>query len=162
MKVLIGLAVAMSAALAMAATQPVDGARIGAAAKGEWLSHGRTYDEQRFSPLSQVNTQTVGKLGLAWWAQFDTDRGQEATPLVADGVLYTTTAWSKVYAFDAATGAPLPLMFTEICGDAPLMVTESVVIAVLPLLSRACTVAVSVTDWPWISACILDWPLASV
>jgi quinohemoprotein ethanol dehydrogenase len=107
MKVLIGLAVAMSAALAMAATQPMDGTRIGAAAKGEWLSHGRTYDEQRFSPLGQVNPQTVGKLGLTWSAQFDTDRGQEATPLVADGVLYTTTAWSKVFAFDARTGQRL-------------------------------------------------------
>jgi alcohol dehydrogenase (cytochrome c)/quinohemoprotein ethanol dehydrogenase len=72
-----------------------------------WISHGRTYSEQRFSPLDQVNRDTVGNLGLAWFADMDTARGQEATPLVIDGKLYLTTAWSKVKAFDAATGAPL-------------------------------------------------------
>ena len=85
----------------------VDANRMERAKAGEWLSYGRTYDEQRFSPLKQINAQTIGKLGVAWWAEFDTDRGQEATPLVADGVLYTTTAWSKVFAFDARTGKPL-------------------------------------------------------
>jgi len=69
-----------------------------------WLSYGRTYSEQRFSPLDQVDTGNVGQLGLAWHYQFDTDRGQEATPLEVDGTLYTTTTWSKVYAFDAKTG----------------------------------------------------------
>jgi glucose dehydrogenase len=70
------------------------------------LSHGRSYGEQRFSPLDQINRQTVGALGLAWFADLDTRRGQEATPLVADGVLYVSTAWSKVKAYDAATGRP--------------------------------------------------------
>ena len=69
-----------------------------------WLAFGRTPDEQRFSPLDQVNTDTVTKLGLAWSADLDTARGQEATPLVADGVLYVSTAWSMVKAYDAATG----------------------------------------------------------
>jgi quinohemoprotein ethanol dehydrogenase len=70
-----------------------------------WLSYGRTQDEQRFSPLGSVNESNVGNLGLAWSADFfDTPRGQEATPLVVDGILYTTTAWSTVKAFDAATG----------------------------------------------------------
>jgi quinohemoprotein ethanol dehydrogenase len=71
---------------------------------GQWLSVGRTYDEQRFSPLSQINTDTVSKLGLAWFADFDTNRGQEATPLFIDGVLYVSTAWSKVKAYDARSG----------------------------------------------------------
>lgn len=70
----------------------------------EWITHGRTYSEQRFSPLNQINTGNVGELGLAWYADMDTARGQEATPLVIDGKLYLTTAWSKVKAFDAATG----------------------------------------------------------
>ncbi|HZZ87192.1 MAG TPA: PQQ-dependent dehydrogenase, methanol/ethanol family [Caulobacteraceae bacterium] len=85
----------------------VDAARLaGANADGDnWMSYGRTYAEQRFSPLTDVSTGNVNKLGLAWHYQFDTDRGQEATPLVVDGTLYTTTTWSKVYAFDAATGA---------------------------------------------------------
>jgi PQQ-dependent dehydrogenase (methanol/ethanol family) len=97
-------------ALALQACGPkgVDGARIEAADKNaEWLTYGRTYSEQRFSPLKQVNRESVGKLGVAWWAEFDTDRGQEATPLVADGVLYTTTAWSHVHAFNAKTGERL-------------------------------------------------------
>ncbi|MBU0669074.1 MAG: PQQ-dependent dehydrogenase, methanol/ethanol family, partial [Alphaproteobacteria bacterium] len=72
-----------------------------------WITHGRTYSEQRFSPLEQVNRDTVGDLGLAWFADMDTARGQEATPLVIDGKLYVTTAWSKVKAYDAATGEPL-------------------------------------------------------
>jgi PQQ-dependent dehydrogenase (methanol/ethanol family) len=104
---------AVTAALAIAGCGPktgsakVDGERIAAAAPGEWLNYGRTYDEQRFSPLDKVNRENVGRLGLAWYADFDTDRGQEATPLMVDGVLYTSTAWSKVFAFDAKTGAKL-------------------------------------------------------
>ncbi|MEO0419790.1 MAG: PQQ-dependent dehydrogenase, methanol/ethanol family [Pseudomonadota bacterium] len=72
-----------------------------------WITHGRTYSEQRFSPLTKINAQSVGELGLAWYADMDTARGQEATPLVIDGKLYLTTAWSKVKAFDAATGEAL-------------------------------------------------------
>jgi PQQ-dependent dehydrogenase (methanol/ethanol family) len=71
---------------------------------GQWLSVGRTYDEQRFSPLTQINRDNVSKLGLAWFADFDTNRGQESTPLAIDGVLYLSTAWSKVRAYDARTG----------------------------------------------------------
>ena len=74
---------------------------------GQWMSVGRTYDEQRFSPLTKITTENVSQLGLAWYADLDTNRGQEASPLVVDGVLYVTSAWSKVYAFDARTGKPL-------------------------------------------------------
>lgn len=70
----------------------------------EWLSHGRTYDEQRHSPLDLINRDNVGELGLAWQFELDTDRGQEATPLVIDGVVYFTSAWSKAFAVDARTG----------------------------------------------------------
>jgi quinohemoprotein ethanol dehydrogenase len=69
-----------------------------------WLTHGRTYNEQRFSPLKQINDQNAARLGLAWYFDLDTHRGQEATPLVIDGVMYFTTAWSKVVALDAASG----------------------------------------------------------
>jgi quinohemoprotein ethanol dehydrogenase len=71
---------------------------------GQWMSYGRDYAEQRFSPLDQINTDTVRNLGLAWFADFDTHRGQESTPIAIDGVIYVTTAWSKVYAFEAVTG----------------------------------------------------------
>lgn len=87
----------------------VDDARLLAADKDSenWLSYGRTYDEQRFSPLTDVNDGNVGQLGLDWSADMDTARGQEATPIVVDGVMYVTTAWSMVKAYDAATGKPL-------------------------------------------------------
>ncbi|HEX6992523.1 MAG TPA: PQQ-dependent dehydrogenase, methanol/ethanol family [Gammaproteobacteria bacterium] len=74
---------------------------------GQWMSHGRTYWEQRFSPLAQITRDNVGELGLAWYADFDTARGQEATPLMVDGVIYVSTAWSKVNAYDAVTGEQL-------------------------------------------------------
>ncbi len=71
---------------------------------GSWMSHGRTYDEQRYSPLAQVNTENAAKLKLAWYAEIDTSRGQEATPIVVDGAMYITTAWSMVKAYDAKSG----------------------------------------------------------
>jgi alcohol dehydrogenase (cytochrome c)/quinohemoprotein ethanol dehydrogenase len=87
----------------------VDAARLLAAADdgANWLSYGRSYDEQRFSPLTAINDANVGKLGLQWSSDLDTARGQEATPIVVDGVLYVSTAWSMVKAFDAATGEAL-------------------------------------------------------
>jgi quinohemoprotein ethanol dehydrogenase len=84
----------------------VDGARIVAADRepGNWMSTGRTYDEQRFSPLRQVNDGNVDKLGLAWTFKYELDRVVQATPIVVDGVMYTTSAFSMVHALDAATG----------------------------------------------------------
>jgi alcohol dehydrogenase (cytochrome c)/quinohemoprotein ethanol dehydrogenase len=76
-----------------------------AAPKGEWLNYGRDYAEQRFSPLALITDKNVGQLGLAWSADLDTARGQEATPLMHDGILYVSTAWSMVKAYDARTGA---------------------------------------------------------
>ena len=71
---------------------------------GAWLSHGRTYDEQRFSPLAEINADNVSRLGLAWTYDTGRDRGHEATPLVADGVMYLTTSWSGVHAVDLRNG----------------------------------------------------------
>jgi quinohemoprotein ethanol dehydrogenase len=91
---------------AQADTQPVDGSRIenGDAEAANWLSYGRTYSEQRFSPLKQINAGNAKNLGLAWFADLETNRGQEATPLVVDGVVYISTAWSMVKAYDGRTG----------------------------------------------------------
>ena len=94
---------------ANAATAPganVDGAKItnADADPGEWLSHGRTYSEQRFSPLDKINTANVNSLGVAWEYRTYSVRGLEATPIVADGMMYITLSWSKVVALDAKTG----------------------------------------------------------
>ncbi|GAB1259245.1 methanol/ethanol family PQQ-dependent dehydrogenase [Aurantivibrio plasticivorans] len=104
------LGLALTGTHAIAANAPysaqVDGERIINANKepGSWMSHGRTYDEQRYSPLSQITTRNVADLKLAWSADIDTSRGQEATPIVVDGAMYITTAWSMVKAYDAKSG----------------------------------------------------------
>jgi quinohemoprotein ethanol dehydrogenase len=87
----------------------VDSARQLAADQepGTWMSAGRTYSEQRYSPLTGIDKANVAQLGLAWYGDIDTERGQEATPVVVDGVLYVTSAWSMVKAYDAATGHKL-------------------------------------------------------
>ncbi len=84
----------------------VDSARIAAAdaEPGNWMSSGRSYDEQRFSPLDKINAENVSSLGLAWTYKLDVDRAAEATPVVVDGVMYTTGAFSFVYALDARSG----------------------------------------------------------
>jgi quinohemoprotein ethanol dehydrogenase len=78
-----------------------------AATAANWMTYGGTYAEQHYSPLNQINKDTVAQLGLAWFADYDTNLTQAGTPLEIDGVIYVSTAWSKVYAFDARTGKTL-------------------------------------------------------
>ena len=91
----------------LAASAAVDAARIQDQKPGEWLSYGRAYSENRFSPLTQINTGNVKDLGVAWQFRTYTVRGLEATPLVANGIMYITGSWSKVWALDAKTGKEL-------------------------------------------------------
>jgi quinohemoprotein ethanol dehydrogenase len=87
----------------------VDDARL-ARADAEpqnWLAHGGNQQAQRYSGLDQINPDSISRLKPAWYLEFDTYRGQEATPIVVDGVIYVTTAWSKVYAVDGKTGKAL-------------------------------------------------------
>lgn len=78
----------------------------------EWVMNGYDATEQRHSPLAQIDTRNVARLGLAW--RFDdfivrgrVHRGNQGTPLVVGGVLYATGPWSVVYALDAKTGRKL-------------------------------------------------------
>ena len=89
-----------TAALSMNA----DRARNAEDEPGNWLLHGRTYSEQRFSTLNNVNENTVKDLGLAWYFETGAKSGLEATPVVVDGVMYFTGSWSEVFAVDARTG----------------------------------------------------------
>jgi quinohemoprotein ethanol dehydrogenase len=73
----------------------------------EWLSYGGTFEEQRHSLLTSISTENVGDLGVAWTYDLATSRGVESTPIVVDGVMYVTSAWSVVYALDAKTGAEI-------------------------------------------------------
>lgn len=91
---------------ANAGTATIDAERLDAA-NGEpqnWMTHGRTYDEQRFSPLNEITADNVSTLGLAWSYDLPTSRGVEGTPLVVDGVMYATGSLSRVYALDAVDG----------------------------------------------------------
>jgi quinohemoprotein ethanol dehydrogenase len=87
----------------------VDAARIEAAASepNNWLTTGRTYSEERYSPLTQITDRNVSKLGLAWFVDFGSTIGLEATPLVADGVMYTSGVWNILHAIDAKSGKTL-------------------------------------------------------
>lgn len=71
---------------------------------GNWLAHGRTYEENRFSPLTQINKENVSQLSLAWFKDMGTNRAQESTPIVVDGIMFLTSSWSKVFAIDAVSG----------------------------------------------------------
>ena len=71
----------------------------------EWLTYGRTYDSTRFSPLSEIKPANVNRLRPVW--AFSTGGqlgGLEATPLVHDGVIYTSADYARVFAIDARTG----------------------------------------------------------
>lgn len=100
------LAAASSLTLACGGQREVDDKTLAAADSdsANWLNHGRTWSEQRMSPLRQIDDTSVARLGLAWWVDLGTLHGLEATSLASDGILYTTSAWSVVYAIDARTG----------------------------------------------------------
>ncbi len=86
----------------------VDDAALRNAAQGkgeEWLSYGFTPQETRYTPLNQINASNVSRLGLAWSYEVGPGGGgQEATPLVHNGVIFSITQWSVVFAVDARTG----------------------------------------------------------
>lgn len=97
----------------------VDGGRIAKADSepGNWLAHGRTYGEQRYSPLDSINVETVKRLGPACSFATDSIRGMEATPIVVDGIAFVSATWSKVHAIDAATCEELWSFDPEVPGE---------------------------------------------
>ena len=72
-----------------------------------WLSYFGDYKGQHYSLLKQINTSTVASLQAAWVFQPQGNGLVEASPLVVDGVMYTTAASNYAYALDAATGRQL-------------------------------------------------------
>ena len=120
----------------------VDTARILEASAGEeWLSYGGTYDEQRHSKLTQINTDNVADLGVAWTYDLATNRGVESTPIVVDGnqvgevtsgthspTLQKPIAMAYVQPAFAATGTELEVDIRGRC--------EAVTVVDLPFYSR--------------------------
>jgi len=85
------------------AFEPVTDAMLKAPDAGDWLMLSRTYDEQRFSPLQQVNRDNVNKLRMVW------SRGvapgiQQTIPIVYKGIMYVVTPPASVEALDATSG----------------------------------------------------------
>ncbi|MEY4642331.1 MAG: alcohol dehydrogenase [Pseudomonadota bacterium] len=72
-----------------------------------WAHYGGSYNEQRFSPLDKINATNVQSLGLAWYADYDTNQNQHGSPLFVDGVIYVSTARNVVHAFAAGSGERL-------------------------------------------------------
>ena len=90
---------------AQATTTTIDDAALNNEADGSnWAAWGRTFSEQRFSPLDQINTQNVSKLGLAWSLELDDVWNVSSQPVAVDGVIYTAVGYSVVHAVDARTG----------------------------------------------------------
>src|SRR5580704_13618463 len=70
----------------------------------EWITYGHDYAETHYSPLKQINASNVSRLGPAWSFDTESQGPMEDTPLVANGIIYGTNAWSVVFATDARTG----------------------------------------------------------
>ena len=107
-----GLAPVPSPAGTPAAGAPgaVDEARLEAADSEpqNWFTGGRDQAGTYYSPLHDIDAGNVKNLGFAWTYDLgDPQRGQESTPIVIDGVMYTSGTWGYVYAVDAATGREL-------------------------------------------------------
>jgi PQQ-dependent dehydrogenase (methanol/ethanol family) len=83
----------------------------------QWMTYNGDYNEQRYSRLKQIDTQSVGRLGLAWYADFPTNLPVEGSPLYIDGVLYQPLPWSKVAAYDVRTGKQLWLYDPKVPGE---------------------------------------------
>ena len=85
----------------------IDDAALSDEAAGDnWLAYGRTYSEQRFSPLTQISDATVGRLRPNWFLELPNDRGLVSTPLVVEGVLYFIGSMNVVRAVNARSGKP--------------------------------------------------------
>ena len=91
-------------AAASAKSTSVDNAALSNEQDGaNWLAFGRTYSEGHFSPLEQINPQTVGRLGLAWTLDLDVNNSI-TTPLAVDGVIYLGAGHGVIHAVDAKSG----------------------------------------------------------
>jgi quinohemoprotein ethanol dehydrogenase len=117
------IALAALACVAMGSNS-ASAAQAAAAADAQWTEHGRDGNEQRHSPLKQVNVDTVKNLGVAWTADLIEKGSWQGTPIVVNGTMYVTTPWSYLHAFDAKNGkllwsynpqAPREIAATQLC-----------------------------------------------
>ena len=81
-----------------------------------WLTYGGDYKEQRHSRLDGITKTNISELGIAWTYDLSTGRGVESTPIVHDGIMYVTGAWSMLHALDARTGEEIWSYDPEVSG----------------------------------------------
>ncbi|WP_028008810.1 PQQ-dependent dehydrogenase, methanol/ethanol family [Solimonas flava] len=104
-RALAGLVAAVSLGLAAQAAAQIDNAALSNEADGtNWAANGRTFSEQHYSPLEQINAQNVGRLGLAWALDFDDVWNLATMPVAVDGVVYVAAGYSVIHAIDARSG----------------------------------------------------------
>ena len=105
--ILIGCTAACHLAESGATRRDTSDAKLRDGSGGEnWSAFGRTYGEQHFSPLADINEENVGQLGLVW--SHDLGPGHSATgPIEVDGVIYVANRQSFINAIDAKTGKEL-------------------------------------------------------
>src|SRR3954451_9801552 len=114
----VALAIATTLAASSALAQTVDTARIEAGGQNDWLTYHGSYKSYHYSPLAQINVNNVGNLGVAWiHIPGRSTRGLQSMPLVADGVLYYSGSYSRLFALDGATGEVLWSYFPELNED---------------------------------------------
>jgi alcohol dehydrogenase (cytochrome c) len=108
---LVLLVAAGAAAVCLGAADGVTDTMIEQAAQdaNNVLTVGMGPQGQRYSPLAQINTQTVGRLTPAWVMSLggEKQRGQEAATLIYNGRMFVTASYSRIYAFDTKTGRKL-------------------------------------------------------
>src|SRR5437762_9348691 len=122
------VALAIGATLAAPSTfaQSVDTARIEAGGQNDWLTYHGSYKSYHYSPLSQINASNVNNLAVAWiHMPGRSTRGLQSMPLAADGVLYYSGSYSRVYALNGATGEPIWSYFPELDEELVAMQTHS-------------------------------------
>jgi quinohemoprotein ethanol dehydrogenase len=120
---LAGAGIAIAAVLAACATtsRDVTDRQIADESRtADWLAYGRTHSETRFSPLRDVDVDTVARLGVDWYLDLPDAVGLTGTPLVVDGVLYFSGGMNVVRAVDAVSGELLwsydPQVAREVAG----------------------------------------------
>jgi len=116
---LASLGTAAGAAETTAKTHPVTAEKLlaGTSNPSEWLMYGGDYNNWRFSPLKDINRDNVGKIQAAWMFQTGVPGQLEASPVVADGVMFLSAAHNNLWALDATTGKALWKYSHQLPGD---------------------------------------------
>ncbi len=85
-------------------TEMGDEAIVNETQVSDWLAYGRTHNERRFSPATDINSNNVKDIKVDWYLDLPNDVGLVSTPLVINGILYFTGTMNIIRAVDAITG----------------------------------------------------------